>query len=144
MLALPTSTRLKVGDASGNIVAKSLVKYDESSFPLLTEGSTTGWIDPGTSVRGNPTTTGQWLTGSTYLQSHEQYDQFGNLRKSWGARDTSLSNPSQIQYSIGDGSAKRRRFYQSMPAGTPYEFRRGKPNVSYRKNDHDGRSRARE
>jgi hypothetical protein len=51
-------------------------------------------------VRGNATSVGQWLnTTNAYLQTHAQYDQFGNLRKSWDARDITLSNPAQIEYS---------------------------------------------
>lgn len=99
LLALPTSTRLKVGDATGPVVAKGFIRYDESAFPLISEGNTDGWIDPATTVRGNATTSGQWLSGSTYLETHARYDKFGNLRKSWDARDTSQLNPAQIDYS---------------------------------------------
>jgi hypothetical protein len=81
-------------------VAQSSTSYDEAAFPLLPSGSPTGWIDPATSVRGNATSVGQWLnTTNAYLQTHAQYDQFGNLRKSWDARDITLSNPAQIEYS---------------------------------------------
>ena len=98
MLALPTSTCVK--DAGGIIVAQSSIKYDEAAFPLLTSGTPTGWIDPATNLRGNVTSTGQWLnTTNTYLETHAQYDQLGNLRKSWDAGDVNLLNPAQIDYS---------------------------------------------
>ena len=98
LLALPTSTRVK--DAGGNIVAQSFISYDEAAFPLLAATGATGWSDPATSVRGNATTMGTWLnTTNSYLQTHAQYDQLGNLRKTWDARDTTLSNPAQIEYS---------------------------------------------
>jgi RHS repeat-associated protein len=93
LVALPTSSRVK--DAGGNIVAQSTVGYDESAYPLLVYGSVTGWIDPGTNVRGNATTTASWLnTTNTYLQTHAQYDQCGSLRIAWDAK----GNQSQIEY----------------------------------------------
>jgi RHS repeat-associated protein len=94
LIGLPTSTRIK--NASGTIVAQSTVSYDESSYPLLTYGSVTGWTDPSTTVRGNATTTGVWLsTTSSYLQTHAQYDQCGSIRYSWDAK----GNQSQVAYS---------------------------------------------
>jgi RHS repeat-associated protein len=98
LLSLPTATRVK--DGSGNIVAQSSIAYDESAFPLLTYGSLIGWSDPGVSARGNATTSSSWLnTTGANLVSHVQYDQCGNMRKAWDARDPSLTNPAQIEYS---------------------------------------------
>ena len=96
---LPTSTI--VYNASGVMVAQSVVSYDEASYPLLTYGSVTGWYDPQTTYRGNPTTTSRWLDlpTQTWITTHAQYDQCGSVRKVWDARDTSLLNPSQIEYS---------------------------------------------
>src|SRR5207249_2887875 len=34
-----------------------------------------------------------------YLTTHAQYDQCGSVRKTWDARDTTLTNPSQLSYS---------------------------------------------
>jgi RHS repeat-associated protein len=96
LLSLPTSTRVKNG--SGTIVAQTQTSYDETStYPLLTySGSISGWTDPSTNVRGLPTTSGVWLnTTSSYLQTHAQYDQFGNVRNSWDAN----GNQSQLTYS---------------------------------------------
>lgn len=94
LLGLPTSSRVK--DAGGNIVAQSSADYDEPSYSLLTYGAVTSWIDPGTSVRGNVTTTGMWLnTTGTYLHTHAQYDQCGSVRNIWDAK----GNQSQIEYS---------------------------------------------
>jgi len=94
LLSLPTSTRVK--DGAGNIVAQSFVNYDEAAYPLLTYGAITGWSDPGTTVRGNATTSGVWLnTTGAYLQTHAQYDQGGSVRNAWDAK----GNQSQVEYS---------------------------------------------
>ncbi len=56
----------------------------------------TGWADPDTVARGSATTSRRWLdTTATWLETHAQYDQLGNLRKSWDAR----GNVSQVAYS---------------------------------------------
>jgi RHS repeat-associated protein len=95
LLSLPTSARVK--DSGGTIVAQSRISYDETTpYPLLTySGAMVGWTDPSTNVRGLPTTSGAWLTGTFYLETHAQYDQFGNLRNSWDAN----GNQSQVAYS---------------------------------------------
>ena len=98
LLSLPTATRVR--DGLGNIVAQSSMAYDEAAFPLLTYGPLIGWSDPGVTARGNATSSSRWLntTGANFT-SHAQYDQCGNVRLAWDARDTSLTNPSQIEYS---------------------------------------------
>lgn len=98
LLSLPTATRVK--DGLGNLVAQSSIAYDEVAFPLLPYGALTGWSDPGVAARGNATSSSHWLnTTGTNLTSHAQYDQCGNVRLAWDARDTSQTNPSQIEYS---------------------------------------------
>jgi len=83
-----------VYDAAGQQVARNEMLYDEAGYPLLTYGSVTGWIDPG-NLRGNVTTSRQWLdTSGTYLETHAQYDQVGNVRDTWDAK----GNLSQIEY----------------------------------------------
>lgn len=87
-------------DANGNVVAVSAISYDEPAYPLLTYASVSGWTNPGTTARGNPTTVKRWLnTNDTWLQSHTQFDQVGNPRKVWDPGDTALVNPTQITYS---------------------------------------------
>jgi RHS repeat-associated protein len=94
LLSLPTSTRVK--DGAGNIVAQTAVSYDEAAYSPLTYPSVTSWTDPQTSVRGLATTTSSWLnTTNTWLSLHAQYDQCGNLRKTWDAK----GNLSQVEYS---------------------------------------------
>jgi RHS repeat-associated protein len=94
LLALPTQMLIK--DGAGNIVASTKFSYDEPAYaPLTYGGSIPGWADPGTSVRGNVTTTQVWnnITGG-FITTHTQYDQCGNVRKTWDAN----GNLTQIFY----------------------------------------------
>ncbi len=95
LVALPTSTRIK--NAAGSIVAQNSMSYDEAAYPLLNYGAVTGWSDPQTSARGNPTTISHWLDSptATWLQTHAQYDLTGNVINSWDAK----GNLSQFSYS---------------------------------------------
>jgi RHS repeat-associated protein len=97
--SLPTGSQIyAVNPANGaeTLAAQSTITYDEPAYPLLTYGSLTGWVDPGTAARGNVTTAGKWLdTTGAYLQTHAQYDQAGSLRNAWDA----MGNQSQVEYS---------------------------------------------
>jgi RHS repeat-associated protein len=94
MTSLPSSTRIKNG--SSTIVAQSEMLYDEASYPLLIYGSVTGWSDPSTTARGNVTTVRRWLdTTGGWLETHAQFDQVGNPRKSWDA----LGRVAAVEYS---------------------------------------------
>lgn len=93
ILGLPTSVILQ-GIVNGSLqtVSRSDSFYDEVAFPLLTYGDLTGpdYIDPGTSIRGNVTTRRRYIdaAGATsYLDTNAQFDQCGNVRKSWNERD---------------------------------------------------------
>ena len=107
LLGQVTTTRIKNG--AGTIVGQTSNSYDEAGFPLLTYASVIGWTDPATSYRGNVTSNTTWLNfnGSTlssfpqgtYLAAHTQYDQCGSVRKTWDAKDATLTNPDQIEYS---------------------------------------------
>jgi YD repeat-containing protein len=94
ILGLPTSSI--ISDASG-IVAQTTTSYDEGSYPLLSYGSVTGWNDPYSTYRGNATTVSRWLNypTSTWIQTHVQYDQCGNVRNTWDA----LGRQSSVDYS---------------------------------------------
>ncbi|MFY9618359.1 MAG: RHS repeat-associated core domain-containing protein [Pyrinomonadaceae bacterium] len=107
LLRLPTSSRVRkpAGSVPGDVVAQTKTSYDDydptgsyqtGNYPLLTyTGTISHWTDPG-SLRGLPTTNSVWLnTTNTYLQTHSQYDLFGNLRNSWDAK----GNQSQVTYS---------------------------------------------
>ncbi|MGH9968423.1 MAG: DUF4214 domain-containing protein, partial [Pyrinomonadaceae bacterium] len=94
ILGLPTSTT--VYNASDTMVAQSTVSYDESSYPLYNYGAITGWTDPASTIRGNPTTARKWVDiGNTWLESHAQYDQCGSPMNSWDLK----GNLSQVSYS---------------------------------------------
>lgn len=81
LIALPTL--VKVLDAAGNIQSQTMTKYDEATYPILTyAGATVGWQDPGTTVRGNVTSVLKWSkTDNTWIQTSNQFDQFGNQVK---------------------------------------------------------------
>jgi RHS repeat-associated protein len=133
-LSLPTSTRVRNGSITGPVVAQSSISYDEGGlFAQLNDYSVvSGWSDPQTPYRGNPTTTRQWVNfdgatispfpSGTYLTAHAQYDQCGNVRKTWDARDTTLTNPSQISYQDAFSDAVFRNSYAfptSMATAVP-------------------------
>ena len=102
LTALPVSVTVRSGMPGGAQRARSEISYDQqdSNHALLPCGATVGWSDPGTTVRGNATSTRNWLnTTGVFLQTHVQYDQCGNVRKIWDARDTTFSNPAQVEYS---------------------------------------------
>jgi RHS repeat-associated protein len=114
LIGLPTSSRIK--NSSGTIVAQSFTSYDEAAYPLVSIGGVTGWTDPSTTVRGNVTTSGNWLdTAGAYLQTHTQYDQCGNLVNAWDAK----GNLSQTQYSSAYAYAYPTTSISPIP-GSPY------------------------
>ena len=76
------------------LVAKSESKYDET--PLLPwYGTVQSWADPG-GARGNPTKVRRWLNpGDLWIETRAQFDQVGNVSKSWDA----MNNSSEATYS---------------------------------------------
>ena len=92
---LVTETRVK--DAAGNIKARSQIGYDESAYPIISAGTNAQWQDPNTNLRANVTTTRSWsdIAANQYIETHAQYDNFGNLRKAWDAK----GNVSETEYS---------------------------------------------
>ncbi len=82
-----TTSTYSVGDSGQETLAASTqILYDEyTQYALLTYDTVTGWQEPGT-IRGNPTTVKQWLdTDNSWVETHAQFDQLGNVRKSWDA-----------------------------------------------------------
>jgi RHS repeat-associated protein len=120
--SLPTAQRVysvnpQTGAESPSPVAQSTTAYDESAYPLLPCDpnlvipctSVPQWVDPGTSVRGDATTTSRWLdTANTWLSAHAQYDQLGNVRNTWDANN----NETQVTYSdsFSDGNNSRNTY----------------------------------
>jgi YD repeat-containing protein len=97
LLGLTNTTSVYSVNSSGQETLASSVQivYDEySQYSLLTYGTVTGWQDPG-NIRGNPTTVKLWLnTNNSWVETHAQFDQLGNVRKSWDAK----GNVSEIEY----------------------------------------------
>lgn len=111
LMSLPSSSRVK--DGSGNIVAQSSIAYDQTS--LQDFGSPSGWIDPQSAYRGNPTSRGIWLnTTNTYLITQATYDRFGNVRTNTDAK----GNQSQIDYSDAHSFALPTLITSADPDGT--------------------------
>lgn len=85
-------------DASGAVKAKSEIIYDETYLletALIADRA--DWQNPGTTVRGLPTTTRSWYdptVSGNYIETKASYDQFGNIRKSWDGK----GNFSEIEY----------------------------------------------
>ena len=100
ILGLATTVILK-GIVNGTLqeVARTDSFYDESAFPLLTYGDLVAseYTDPMTGARGNVTTTKRYVdaAATTYLQTHAQFDQCGNVRTTWNERGAQ----SQTDYS---------------------------------------------
>ncbi len=97
MRSLPVAQQVYAVNAttgSETLVAQSETKYDETSL-LPWYGTVQGWADPGT-ARGNPTKMRSWLNpGNTWLERRTQFDQVGNLTKTWDGNN----NQTEISYS---------------------------------------------
>jgi RHS repeat-associated protein len=90
ILGRPTETRVLNPANTSEVLSSRQFVYDEAQYPILDSGTVAGWQDPGSGLRGNVTTTKTLLkdptaTGVTWIETHAQYDNFGNLRKAWDA-----------------------------------------------------------
>lgn len=89
IIGLPVETRIlnPANPDPQNPLAKSQVLYDQGgSYALIDEGGTTGWEGPNSALRANATTSRTWNKDTnTWLETHAQFDNFGNLRKAWDA-----------------------------------------------------------
>jgi RHS repeat-associated protein len=93
LISLPTEQLVK--NAAGTVIAATKLNYDEAAYPPLTYASVTGWTDPGSIYRGNATTTQRWQNfngtsfqtypSGSFIVTHAQPDQCGNVRKVWDA-----------------------------------------------------------
>lgn len=83
LIGLPTTKIVRSGSATGMIVSRMEVKYDE--LPLHTYNTVVGWSDPSLTKRGNATTIRRLVDTAdpnTYIQTQTEYDQCGNVRVS--------------------------------------------------------------
>lgn len=87
IIGLPVESRVLNPTNTSDVLSKSRPVYDETSiYPIISAGTSSTWTDPGSNLRGNVTTTRQWVKeADTWLESHAQFDNFGNLRKVWDA-----------------------------------------------------------
>jgi YD repeat-containing protein len=115
LLGLPTKKLVKNG--AGQIVAATEYKYDEAAYPLLTYASVSGWTNPSTTYRGNVTTARSWnnngnqawagWTSGSWIETHTQYDQCGNVRKAWDGK----GYLAQIEYTDAFSDSVNRNTY---------------------------------
>ncbi|HEV2708128.1 MAG TPA: hypothetical protein VGV59_19585, partial [Pyrinomonadaceae bacterium] len=112
LLRLPETRQVyAVNPATGGetLVAQSQTRYDEAAYPTLTYAAVAGWSAPSTPARGNPTTARSWLDQTnSWIETHAQFDQTGNVRNVWDAR----GNRSQVSYedSFSDGANARQTY----------------------------------
>ena len=135
MTSLAIASRVK--DAGNTIKAQSEIAYDEPAYWLINAGTASQWQDPNTVYRGNVTTTKSWsdIVADQFVQTHAQYDNFGNLRKSWDAKD----KLSEVEYSATYNYAYPTKTISPVPSDgvsgsltpfettTSYDFNTGKP-----------------
>lgn len=98
LFGLPVTSKLfdVQPDNSEVLVAQSETRYDEAAYPVLNVGTDTGWFDPNTAIRGNATTARVWNnTDNSWIETHAQFDNFGNARKAWDAK----GNLSEVEFS---------------------------------------------
>ncbi|MBK9172239.1 MAG: hypothetical protein IPM28_04425 [Chloracidobacterium sp.] len=89
----PVETRVLNPANPNDVLAKTQFVYDEAAY-FDNNYTTTNWVDPNSTLRGNVTTTRTWNKDTdTWLESHTMYDNFGNVRKVWDASGTRRSSP---------------------------------------------------
>lgn len=89
IIGLPIQTRTLNPSNPADILSKSEALYDEQGqyYSMVDYGPTTGYEAPtGTfaNLRGHPTTKRTWNKDTnTWIVTHTQFDNFGNVRKVW-------------------------------------------------------------
>lgn len=115
IIGLPIESRIL--SPSNGVLSKKQQIYDNapapndnSTYPIINAGTSATWIDPESELRGNVTTSRQWIRESnTWLESHARFDNFGNLRKVWDAS--------------GDATKYVETIYEHDPGnGKPYHY----------------------
>jgi RHS repeat-associated protein len=66
-------------------LSKSQIIYDQTtSYPVINTATHAQWQNPNSNYRANPTTMKTWVQEtSSWIETHAQFDNFGNLRKQW-------------------------------------------------------------
>lgn len=147
---LVTETRIK--DAGGSVKAKSQVVYDESSYVTTSSGTmptaaSGSWVDLTSSSelgptigskRGLPTTVKSYydIANSYYVETHNFYDQYGNLRKARDGRgndtetlyddDYAFTYPTKVVTPIPD-SAGTYGLNDELETTSTYDYDTGLP-----------------
>lgn len=119
---LPSATEVR--DAAGNVVSRGELRYDEPNRlgdDYTLPADFFGWAAPSTPARGHLTTARAWLDTlggyqeqSAYLETHTQYDRFGNAFKAWDARGKS----SEVKFSPDYKYALPTQTISADPDGT--------------------------
>lgn len=116
LLNLPTTSWVK--DGQSRTLSQSEVRYDETS--LLNRGAVTGWVDPGTTARGNATSAAAWLdTTNTWLTTRVEYDTLGNLVKTTDAKNKSATIGYDDAFAVGAPSQPTYAFPTSTASVVP-------------------------
>lgn len=102
--SLPTETRVLNPANPGEVLAKTQTLFDESTYMVSDSGALSGnavstWVDPATdatipagsrALRLCPTTSKVWNKDTnSWIETHAQFDQYGNVRKAWDASNDS-------------------------------------------------------
>ncbi len=107
IIGLPWETIVWDPANSNVILSQSQSYYDDgTNYPLINAGTSSAWQDPSSGLRGNVTTSKTLLKDpvtntSSWIETHTQYDNFGNPRKAWDA----AGNMTETQYSSDYGYA---------------------------------------
>lgn len=156
--SLPIETRVLNPQNLNQVIARTQTSYDE--FGFVTSGDLSGslidtWLDPANdraippasrAVRGKPTTVKVWdsdnsnSNNTVWIQTHSQYDKYGNVRKVWEPNEDVLSNRFvETEFSADYGFAYPTKVKTPAPsdgtygtnqgskASTAYDFMTGLP-----------------
>jgi RHS repeat-associated protein len=155
--SLPVETRVLNPANTADVIAKTQTIFDEPSYLVADSGNLSGnlantWTNPATdqsippnsqTLRMKPTTTKLWNKDTnSWIQTHTQYDQYGNVRKVWKPdENTSTSTQfAETEYSSDYAFAYPTRVITPAPdatgthgtnqtsqATTTYDFTTGLP-----------------
>jgi RHS repeat-associated protein len=147
ILGLPFETRVMNPASPTQILAKSQIIFDEQNqyYSLADFGSTINYEAPTGNyayIRGNATTFRTWFAEENrWLETHTQYDNFGNVRRAWDSsgvpsRFVEAEYSSQYYFAYqtktttpAPDSSGTRGTSESSTLSTDYDFWTGSPTV---------------